>query len=92
MLLGLLTLGRQFHQVCSSEELGHAIGWLRADADPMLGALLVELHPVGIVLGEHRVVVTDPLDETPVTGPCLVGDNDTVEGTLFCATACQSNT
>ena len=48
------------------EEAGNAIGRLRADRQPMLGALGVDLDAVGVILGEERVVRTDLLDEGAV--------------------------
>jgi hypothetical protein len=45
------------------EEAGDAIGRLRTDRQPMLGAIGVEHDALGVVLGEQRVVGADLLDE-----------------------------
>ena len=53
---------------------------LRADAEPVQGALLVDLDQRGVL---ERVVLADVLDEAAVAGSPLVGHHDAVEGPLL---------
>ena len=64
-LFGLL-LGLALGEARRVEEARHAVGRLRADAEPVLDALDVELDAVGVVLGQQRVVRADLLDVAPV--------------------------
>src|SRR3546814_6676855 len=48
------------------EEARNAVGRLRADTEPMVRAIGVELDALLVVLGEKRVVIADPLDEAAV--------------------------
>src|SRR3546814_6888675 len=47
------------HDAGGVEEAGNAIGRLRADAQPMLRAVAVQRHALGIVLGEQRKIGAD---------------------------------
>src|SRR5262245_54545008 len=59
-LVGVL-LGLALGEPRCVEKARHAVGRLRADAQPMLDALGVELDPVRVVLGQQRVVRADLL-------------------------------
>ena len=52
------------------EEAGDAVRRLGADAQPVRDAVLVELHPLRVVLGQQRVVGADLLDEVAVARDC----------------------
>src|SRR3546814_4260586 len=60
------------------EEAGDAVARLGADAQPMLRAVGVELHALGIVLGEQRVVAADALDEAAVARAARIDRKSTV--------------
>src|SRR3546814_3404608 len=78
--------------VCSSDlEARNAVGRLRADTEPMVRAIGVELDALLVVLGEKRVVIADPLDEAAVARAARIGDDDAVIGTLLGAAARQTN-
>src|SRR3546814_2410512 len=62
------------------KEAGDAVARLRADAQPMRGAFAVELHALGIILGEQRVVAADTLDEAAVARGARVSNDDLVIG------------
>ena len=57
----------------------------------MLHALDVELHALGIVLRQQRVVVPEPLDEAPVARAARVGDHDVEERPLLGAVPGHTN-
>src|SRR3546814_2424151 len=57
----------------------------------MLRAVGVELHALGIILGERRVVAADALDEAAVARAARIGDDDLVIRTLFRTAACEAN-
>ena len=65
------------------EEARHAVGRLRADAEPVLDALEVELDAVGVVLGQQRIVRADLLDVAPVARRGGFGHDDVVVGPLL---------
>ena len=69
------------------EEAGDAIRRLGTDAQPVTRAVFVELHTVGVVLGEQRVVGADLLEILAVARRAAVGDDDAVIRTLLGATA-----
>src|SRR3546814_11848916 len=73
------------------EEAGNAIGRLRADAQPMLRAVAVQRHALGIVLGEQRIIGADLLDEAAIARGAAVRHDDAVIGTLLGATARQTD-
>src|SRR5262249_13149463 len=56
----------------SIEEAEHTVGGLRANAEPMLDALLDELHALA-VLGQERIVGADLLDIAAVAGALGIG-------------------
>ena len=62
------------------EEAGDAVGRLRADGQPMLGAVEVELHAVGVVLRQHRIVRADLLDVAAVARGGRFGNDDVIVG------------
>src|SRR5581483_4386695 len=70
LLLGLGLLGvvarRALGEPGRIEEARHAVGRLRTHAQPMLDALGVELHPLGVVLGQQRIVRAHLLDVAAV--------------------------
>ena len=65
------------------EESKHAVRRLGADRQPMRNAIGVELHPLGRILGQQRIVGADLLDEAAVARIAAVGDHDAVIRTLF---------
>jgi len=65
-----------------------AIADFGAHADPVIEARIIDCR---LFDGTARIVRTDLLDETPVAGLFLVGDDDVIVGTLLGAGACQSN-
>ena len=69
------------------EEAKHAVRRLRADAEPMLNTVGVELHPLGRILRQQRVVGADLLDEAAVASIAAVGHNDPIIGPLLGAAA-----
>src|SRR3546814_3793316 len=72
------------------EEARNAVGRLRADTEPMVRAIGVELDALLVVLGEKRVVIADPLDEAAVARAARIGDDDGVIGALLGAAARQT--
>ena len=64
---GLLRAARSL-MPAASRKRSDAVGRLGADAEPVAGALLVELDAVRVVLGEQRIVAADLLDELAVAG------------------------
>ena len=73
------------------EEASDTIGRLRADAQPVRGALGVELHALRVILGEQRVVAAEALDEAAIARAARVCDDDLVIGALFRTAARQAN-
>src|SRR5690606_19110946 len=72
------------------EEAQHAVGGLGPDAQPMLDALGDERHALAVV-GEHRIVAADLLDEAAVARRTGVGDHDMVVGALLGAGAGEAD-
>jgi len=70
-----------------AQETGHSVGWPGADAEPVFDPLVVELQPLGVVLGDHRVVGADSFDVAPVAGLAGIRHDDAVIGALFGAAA-----
>ena len=70
------------------DEALHRLGGTSSDAEPILGALEVDLV---VVTGLLRVVVTDELDELAVTRAALVGHRDAVERMVAGAFAAESD-
>src|SRR4051812_27129330 len=62
-LLRLLREDGHRRQAGMAEELRHAVGRLRAVAQPMRDALGFQLHAVGMLARQHRVVAAHLLDE-----------------------------
>src|SRR5688572_19570075 len=68
------------------EETQHAIGRLRPDSQPMLGALGEQVHALAGI-GQLRIIGADLLDEAAVPRRAGVGDDDIVVGALLGAGA-----
>src|SRR5450830_189231 len=74
------------------QEAGDAVGRLGALAEPFGDALDLQGDARGgAVLGQHRVVAADLLDELAVARRVRVGDDDVVVGALLGAAAGQTN-
>ena len=73
------------------EEAQDAVRRLRADRQPMRDALGVELHALGRILRQQRVVGAELLDEAAVARRAAVGDDDAVIRALLGAAAGQAN-
>src|SRR6185312_11611510 len=91
-LLRLFTRRRAFRRLADfrlraqtrfAEEARDALARQGADAEPMLDPLGPELHPLGIVLLQHRVIGAELLDEAPVARASAVRHHDLIEGPLF---------
>ena len=83
-------LGRQ--GLVLRQEAGHAVGRLGALAEPFGDALGLQGDArLGAVLGQHRVVGADLLDELAVARRVRVGDDDVVVGALLGAAAGQTD-
>src|SRR5690606_30937463 len=89
-LVGVVARGALLN-ACGVEEARDAVARLGADAQPMLGAVGVELDALGIVLGEQRVVAADAFDEAAIARAARIGDDDLVIGALFRTAARQAN-
>src|SRR5205823_867986 len=70
-----------------AEEAGDPFGRLGADPEPVLQALFLERHPIGMAALEHRVVGAELFDKAPVARAARVGDDDRVERPLLGAAA-----
>ena len=98
-LLGLLTglrllrvvARRTLAEARGVEEAQHTIGRLGADGQPVRDAVGVELHTLGRILRQQRIVGADLLDEAAIAGCAAVGDDDAVIGPLLGATASEAN-
>jgi hypothetical protein len=88
--LGRVVAGFAGHQAGIGQEAGDTVGRQRALAHPVLDALLVELHALGI-LGQHRVPGAQLLDEATVARRAHVGDHDLVVGALLGARTGQTD-
>ena len=75
----------------SVEEAQDAVGRLGALLQPGGDLLVVEHHAGRIVLGLHRVVDADLVDEAAVAGGAGVGDDDAVVGALLGAAAGEAD-
>ena len=73
------------------EEAQDAVRRLGADAQPVRDAVGVELHALGQILRQQRIVGADLLDEAAVTRVAAVGHDDAVIGALLGAAARQTN-
>src|SRR5690606_30639477 len=73
------------------EEARDAIRRLGADREPMLAALDVELHPIWVVLLQHRIIGANLLDVAAIAWRRAVGDHDVVIGALLCATTSKAD-
>ena len=91
MLLGLLVDHRCGNQIDCGQEAGNPVRWGRADAEPILDPLLIEVEAFRVILGNHRVVGADTLNEAAITRTARIGNNDTVVRAFFCPTAGQSD-
>src|SRR5450755_1100713 len=72
--LGIVGSGA-LHEASTVEQAGDAVGRQCTDGEPVLAALQVQLHPVLIVLLEHRVEGADLLDVAPIARRRRVGCN-----------------
>ena len=73
------------------EEAEHAVGRLRAHAEPMLDPLLDEFDALGRAFGQERIVGADLLDVAAVARAPRIGDDDAVIGPLLGAGPRQSD-
>ena len=80
-----------FADACGIEETGYTIGRLRANAQPMLGAVTVKDNATGIILGKQRVIAADALDKLAVARAALIGNDDLVIRALLRTTTRQTN-
>ena len=64
-------------------EAAESVRRLRANAQPVAGAVFVELHALARILGEQRIVGADLLEILAVARAAAVGDDDAVIGTLL---------
>src|SRR5215207_10462990 len=71
-----------------AEEGAHGVGRLRADVEPMVHALGVQVER--LVTGP-RLILADDLDELAVARALGVGDDDAVHGGLFTAHAAETD-
>src|SRR5262245_33045450 len=71
------------------QEAVHAFRCGRAFGKPGFRLLEVEAEPVGMVLGQQRIVVADALDEAAVTRAARFSDDDLEMGTLLGACASE---
>src|SRR4029079_3079126 len=98
-LLGLLAGHRLLRVVAGGtlqeaggvEEAQDAVGRLGALGEPGLDLLVVENDAGGIVLGLHRVVGADLLDEAAVARGARIGNDDAVIGTLLRTTTGETD-
>src|SRR5690606_8294587 len=72
------------------EETQHAVGRLRAMAEPMTHALFIDLHALAI-LRQHWIPGADLLDETAVARRARIGDHNVVIRALLRARPGQSD-
>src|SRR5712691_2577504 len=63
------------------------VGRLGADPEPMLEALFLERHPIGMAALQHRVVGAELFDKPPVARAARIGDDDRIERPLLGAAA-----
>src|SRR5690606_2533226 len=68
-----------------------AIRGLSADREPVLAALDIELHPIGIVLFQKRIVGANLLDVPAIARRRAVGDHDVIVRALLCATTSKAD-
>ena len=88
--LGLLRAGA-LADAGGIEEAQDAVRRLGADRQPMRDALGVELHALGQILGQQRIVGAELLDEAAVARGAAVGDDDAVIRPLLGAAAGEAN-
>ena len=79
--------GRTLLDAGSIEEAGDTVGRLRANAEPVARAVFDQLHTVGAVLGEQRVIGAYLLEILAVTRATAGGDDDAIIRTLLGAAA-----
>ena len=75
----------------SIEEAQHAVGGLRANAQPVVDPVAVELHALGRILRQQRVIGPDLLDKAAITRVAAVRHNNPVIGPLLGAGTGQTN-
>src|SRR5690554_3241627 len=85
-----LRLGRFRSLARLLDQLRHALGRLGALADPVVGALEVDLQR-NFLTGSHRVEETQTLNEATIARIAAVGDNDLIERPLFRTATCKTN-
>lgn len=68
------------HLLLVLNQAAHSVGWLRALADPVLGALNTKRTVLTSLLW---IVRAEDLDEFPVARAAAVGDNDSVVRPVF---------
>src|SRR5690242_17620073 len=73
------------------EEAQDTVRRLRADAQPMLDAVRIELHALGRILRQQRIVGADFLDEAAVARIAAVRHDNAVIGPLLGASTREAN-
>src|SRR5262249_29550226 len=91
LLLGLRLLGVVVLYVlpepCIRQEAMHALRWGSALSEPGLRLVEIELQTVGMIFGEQRIVVAEPLDETAVARAARFRHHDGIMRALLGAAA-----
>ena len=75
----------------SIEEAQHAVGGLRANAQPVADPVAVELHALGRILRQQRVIGPDLLDKAAITRVAAVRHNNPVIRPFLGAGTGQTN-
>src|SRR5579872_4696452 len=78
-----LVMRRLLDQPGIAEEAGHPLARLGADAQPMLDALFLQGHALGMAALQHRIVGAELLDEAAVARAARIGDDDRIERPLL---------
>ena len=76
---------------CDRKRATRSVGWAPLPSHSAIRSTFRATRRLGAVLGQHRVVAADLLDELAVTGRVRVGDDDVVVGALLGAAAGQTN-
>src|SRR5690606_24846156 len=86
--IGVVTLFA-LHQTGGIQKTGYAVGWLRANAQPMFCAINVKHNTLFVIFREQWVVAADTLDKLTIAGRANVGDHDFIIRTFLGATTGQ---
>src|SRR5882724_920851 len=63
----------------------------RALGEPGLDLVHIELQPLGVVLGQQRIEMAEPLDEAAVARKPRVSDDDVIDRALLGACASEAD-